>query len=514
MASRATQSLTTGMKILGGANLPTYTLEFLTPTGKHAKGSYVTIAVPYAEIGRDTNCTVRLGDDSATVSRKHAAIERKDKEVFIVNLSQTNPTLVNGRPVNKKYFLTNGDEIQLSMEGPRLRYNETQTGTAKMGFTNRMNLVMQQSIKPYKMAALSLVFVLVGVLGSGGYFIQKTFAETGKVINTLRGQLELQDQITKEQQQTIASLNQQNDEMLKKISSTQFEFKKQVNDLSAELEESQRRNDSLLATSRGGKTYVDLIIPVKDKVLGIYLNGAKIEANGQILAELDYGSQLMCTGFMIEGGIFVTARHCIDMMNDDQGANFIHHSGGQTTYFFTAQSYDGSINFDFTSLDMIADYSQDVMTSASIDGVNGSIRTAEYFNGTDWAYMQTSYSIGVPFDKDFSKIIPIGTELNILGYSYGMDYRPSGNLEPYFSTAKVTLSGVNDGVIQVTEAGWDGGNSGGPVFAIKDNQLIAIGLVTGARARPFKVLGGDESDDESFVVIKSQIKIVTPLSNF
>jgi hypothetical protein len=42
--------------------------------------------------------------------------------VNILNLSATNQTLVNGRPVLREWPLNNGDEIQLSADGPRLRF--------------------------------------------------------------------------------------------------------------------------------------------------------------------------------------------------------------------------------------------------------------------------------------------------------------------------------------------------------------------------------------------------------
>src|SRR5690606_37916589 len=123
MAGSASKALTTGMKALGGGNVPAYTLEHLTASRKHAAGSFDTIIVPYIEMGRDGSAAVRFGDDMATVSRKHASIERKGNDVVLKNLSANNPTLVNGRAVRSEYFLQNGDEIQLSAEGPRMRFN-------------------------------------------------------------------------------------------------------------------------------------------------------------------------------------------------------------------------------------------------------------------------------------------------------------------------------------------------------------------------------------------------------
>lgn len=488
MASKATQALTTGMKILGGADIPTYTLEFLTPAGKHQKGSYVSIAVPYAKLGRSSGCTVSFGEENKTVSREHAAIERKGTDVFIVNLSGTNPTLVNGRPVNNKYYLNNGDEIQLSMEGPRIRYNETNTGTAKMGFTNRMNLVMQQSIKPYKTAAISFLIVFVMILAGSGYLIYD-----------LTGQLEDQKLLTAQlEESTSAKL---------------AEYSERSETLSKELDRYKAKSDSLLKLSKNNKTFVELIEPLKGNVLALSITKIDLSFAGKSQT-IDVKDRVNCTGFLIDGGTFVTARHCIDSgLTDELTANFIQHNGGKVTYHYTAQSYDDKIKFDFTNHDLEADYSMDKMVDKSLKigsrRYTGKIRIPDYFRGADWAYMKTRYSKGVPFNKALSQKLRAGTELLVLGYSYGTRFRKSGNLEPYFSTAKVTLSGIQDGTVHVSEAGWDGGNSGGPVFAIDNTgKAVAVGLVTGSFRKP------EQTQGEDVVYVNAGIKMLTPLANF
>lgn len=507
MANRATQSLTAGMKILGGANIPTYTLEYLTGTAKHNQGSYETIVVPYIELGRDKKCGVEFGDDTPTVSRRHCAIERKGQETFIINLSSSNPTLVNGRPVNEKYFLNNGDEIQLSVEGPRLRFNTTKTGTAKMGFTNKMNLVMKQAIKPYKTAAIAALITIL-VLAGGG-----TFA-----ILQLNSQIDQQEQITEKQAKELAKINSENEalvasleenkkEMSDKLAKERAESQKRNQQLAVAMEELKQKNDELVNSN---KNYVDLIDPLKKYTLAIFTTGIKIEFGGQVVAEEVYDPNCMCTGFLLEDGTFVTARHCIDaMLAESELANFCESSGGSATYSYMAQSYDGSIKFNFTNKDMQADYSQDTFSRVTFQGIDGSYRWPNYFNGADWAHYKTNYTEGIKFDKDQSLSMQAGTELFVLGYSYGTQYRKSGNLEPYFSTAKVTQSGLEEGTIRVTEAGWDGGNSGGPVFMVgEDGSPMVIGLVTGKFNQPKWTSSGD------VVWVPTSIKVVTPLGNF
>ncbi len=167
MTSRATKAFMTGAKFIGGGMTPAYTLEFLTPTTKYPQGAFETIVLPYIEIGRE-GCQINFGVDSLTVSRKHAAIERKNKETIIRNLSKTNPTLVNGRPVIGHFYLNNGDEIQFSLEGPRIRYNEYKTGTTRLALTKRMQLIASQTAMPYKrmLIIIGIIMFVISVLGA------------------------------------------------------------------------------------------------------------------------------------------------------------------------------------------------------------------------------------------------------------------------------------------------------------------------------------------------------------
>lgn len=487
MANKATRSLTAGMKVLGGANTPTFTLEYLSPVKGKQQGAFETIVVPYVELGRDRSCGIRFGDDTPTVSRKHAAIERKGDETYVINLSASNPTLVNGRPVNDRYFLNNGDEIQLSLEGPRLRYNTTKQGTAKMGFTSRMNLVMQQSIRPYRTAVIAISMVLLISIGVAGFLIynmQQTLVEQENLIA-------LQTEITQAQADSLAQLNARNVDLSDRFLATRQAFEQERTrreresaQMASTIEDLREQSEELLA-SGGNINYADIIEPLKGHVLALRLHQLVMNVGGESQA-YDFGGQLSCTGFLMEDGLFVTARHCIDLYGLEEGsafaqANIIEHSGGSAVFHFTAESYDGEVNFSFTNKDLTADYSQDAMHQIQLDeNTTGAVRETQFFAGADWAYMQTSLSGGLDYDKALSRQLRNGTDLFVLGYSYGERLRSSGNLEPYFSTAKVALSGIENGVIQAAEAGSDGGNSGGPVFTLVDGEPIVIGIVTGA----------------------------------
>ena len=77
-----------------------------------AKGRIVEVSGRKLVIGRDQACHLRLG--SATVSKLHAAIERRDGRVFVCDLGSTNGTIVNGRLVrNSEVEVRDGDRIQI-----------------------------------------------------------------------------------------------------------------------------------------------------------------------------------------------------------------------------------------------------------------------------------------------------------------------------------------------------------------------------------------------------------------
>ena len=175
--AKVTQTIKTGMTVITGGNVPAYTLEYLTPSKKKRAGEFETIVVPYIELGRANNCNILYGDESPTVSRRHAAIERRGNDYYLTHLSQTNPSLINGKPVVQEAKLNNGDEIQLSMEGPKLRFNATPAGTSKMGFTKKINLLIKQSTRQYRTAMYSLMAALVIVALVGAWFIYSQHGE-------------------------------------------------------------------------------------------------------------------------------------------------------------------------------------------------------------------------------------------------------------------------------------------------------------------------------------------------
>ena len=159
--------------IFNGSGRTFYILEHKTSSKYHSAGESQKIIIDQIEIGRDASCQVRYDESFDTVSRKHAAIVRDGNNWQLIHLSTSNPTLVNGRPIQGTYYLQSGDEIQLSVNGPRLGFIQPQGKqglTSSIKLTERMNLFRQQALRPYRRAiwALSALLILA-ILGFGAW---------------------------------------------------------------------------------------------------------------------------------------------------------------------------------------------------------------------------------------------------------------------------------------------------------------------------------------------------------
>ena len=76
------------------------------------RGRPVQILGPRFVIGRQRECQLRLG--LPMVSKLHAAIERREDRVVLVNLGSTNGTILNGRVLRgREAELHDGDRIQV-----------------------------------------------------------------------------------------------------------------------------------------------------------------------------------------------------------------------------------------------------------------------------------------------------------------------------------------------------------------------------------------------------------------
>ena len=358
-------SVGAGMGALMGASGRTYfILEHKTSSKYHQAGESQKIIVDQVELGRDASCQVRFDESFETVSRKHAAIVRDGENWKLIHLSHSNPTLVNGHPINGSYYLQTGDEIQLSVGGPRLGFivpQGRQALTSSIGLTERMSLFRKQALRPYKTALtiMGIVFVLaVAGLAAWNYSLgvkndllaQKTEEQELQLkgyqnqldsLGTERASLEAQQRELETKLRNsdgnAEALKTQLDNVnsqLKNVNASFYKVKSDLDNLSNSIttESIENSSNAINANIQEGtrlskdqyyedpdiadeqdsnasgdlKDYYDYIYTIKVDRIEIEYNGTKFDPGIQV-------SDIICgTGFMLSNGMFVTDRQNVE----------------------------------------------------------------------------------------------------------------------------------------------------------------------------------------------------------
>ena len=488
--SRLTQSFIRGMSFIGGKKKPLYTLEFLTSTPQHPMGSSVAIVVPYIVIGRASTCAVRFSEAVRTVSRHHAALERRGDDIMVYNLSATNPTLVNGSPVAEAWALRDGDEMQFSYEGPRLRFSNTlskypslKEGTS-LGMTKRIGMVVNQSARPYRTVIFSIMGLLVVVALIAGYFLYKLDEETEKLVSettwlresnlALNDSLMVAVQANEELKQTMLADKQLIEDRLQTTIN-------QLNDSQQQLAQQLRQTDL-------GGTVASAIANVKGSVFYMGVKRITVEVEGKTVVEAPLTENCHCTGFLLDDGRFVTARHCIENHYFEKNElNLFITMGGKVTYELFAISSDEKMRFDFTNHDFKVNRTTDHYVREEQHGKTVILRQARGYDGTDWAYVQTDKKGTIQAAPDLSTQLTTGTELHCLGYTYGNLFQAIDSdqgLEVLYSKAIVAKDKLDNNTIVVSGYGFDNGNSGGPLFIVRQGVAEAVAIVSAGYTNP------------------------------
>ena len=167
------KSIGAGVKsVFGNTGRTYFILEHKVTSDHYRAGQTQEIIIDYIELGRDPKCQVQFGITFPTVSRRHAAITREGNNWVLKQLSESNPTLINGRPIKSQWFLQNGDEIQLSLEGPKIGFLiPSNPGIKSIGLSRRLSLFRQQALKPYKKAITALTVIFLVSMVVAGYFL-------------------------------------------------------------------------------------------------------------------------------------------------------------------------------------------------------------------------------------------------------------------------------------------------------------------------------------------------------
>ena len=585
------------MNMIRGKDMGNYTLVFMDGTAKNPAGSHETIFNPSVILGRGKNCQVRFGDQYKTVSREHACINISGNQfVLFHNPNAKNPTLVNGTAIGNSYELRNGDEIKLSHDGPRMRFNIANVKPKTMALTSRIGTALGQATRPYKRAILLLTIGLVAALCFGGYAMYSSISQ-GKVAERNQDQINQLNMNNSELKSQLASMEKGGKSdagqirMLKKqikdneerLQLMQTEVAKQPDIVYVERPESRPNHresvnnfqptrpvgnqpnsnasnavsakyntqakagmnaDGYVApeteTNRSTRTHADggsvksssettiggstlsgtsaVALPDED-VFYIYATKVEVTHDGNLKNynvkdwEVDDRTGMWTgTGFLTKDGDFVTARHVIQpwrFYTSEQPwmeeLSIADASGGSVKVTFEAMSTTGK-TFTFDTKNAVYDESKDVRKNIG-KKKNGLFRKKKdlaikrYTDiSTDWAYITLrNKKGGSNMNTDLAASLPKGTQLYTLSYSLGLNaqagefYRDAGqikyeDIEPLQGEAKTTKNGTSRGVINVTNQGFAAGGSGGPVFAVIDDDVQIVGLISGGFAANFGVV--------------------------
>ncbi|MDR0542150.1 MAG: serine protease, partial [Dysgonamonadaceae bacterium] len=194
----------------------------------------------------------------------------------------------------------------------------------------------------------------------------------------------------------------------------------------------------------------------------------------------ELGLEFIGTGFLLEDGRFVTARHVVEPwyyfkhIPFYKKVNEYAFNGGEVSAQYQIISPTGR-KYSFTNRQIICNRAND--RTFTENGITYTEATSDRY---DWAYFQTSESGGLKFDNGLSGTLEQGMQLAILGYPKGQGADDIDNLHPSLSQGITTFSGVNtNGMIISSNIDIIGGNSGSPVLAKKGDGYVVVGVVSG-----------------------------------
>jgi hypothetical protein len=529
-------SIGAGIGSVFGSGKSYYILEHKTSSGYHKAGESQEIIVNQIELGRDPKCQVQYDESFTTVSRRHAAIVRDGDNWKVINLSETNSTLVNGQRIEGERYLQNGDEIQLSSGGPKLGFiipQGKQANIGSIGLSRRLSLFRHQALRPYKQAITALsIFLLLVVAGAiwwGTRTTEKLVATQVELSTTqddlattqedlVATQEELsttQEELNKEKEKLVDLILKNADDKnvvdslskaLEEVKMRDERYKQSIGSLSARINNlnNELNNPKKTGSAEKGKPQeTPLNTPETN-----YTEPSKSDlrsSNRYVFAvlldklvwQLPTGKEftlsrdeIIGSGFILSDGRFVTARHVVEpwfyypyLPNEDsrkyyRAVNYAAFNQGKVVAKYTIVSPTGK-RYSFTNEQIICNRANDKIAKEPYEGDADAIVRTSPNDRYDWAYFQTDETSGLKFDNALSIRLLQSEQLDVLGFPRGFT-EDINNLKPIYSTCVTARTGLDaNGLILSSNDNIAPGNSGSPVFARRDGELIVVGVVSG-----------------------------------
>ncbi|MDR2498736.1 MAG: FHA domain-containing protein [Tannerellaceae bacterium] len=508
--------LNTHHNTIANSHPPFYFIEHRTASEYHNVGEREAVRLHQIEIGSDPRCDIRFEDTLASVSRRHAAIVREADNWKLIRISRIKPTLANGHSVSKQWYLQHGDEIQLSVDGPRMAFilppQEEPIVVPPIRESKLeqepINVHERQLAAPFRRISLILAGALIALIAAFAIWAVADQNRSESYMDEARGEAanvrqslqsissELNEVRTgldevRRQQDELARLIHISDEALSKW------LRNDMRDLRSRIAESENRltNDLGLMRRSAPSPQSQRLraapsprnIPPKpaapktdvaEETAGkqaapspfapcfpyiYYIRLDKIEmfgAKNEFSVFNTTKTSWAGTGFMLDDGRFVTARSLVERWKfreykELSALNALTEKGGRVIAYFTATSPSGN-SFTFTGSLFIVDKSTDAFDIA----MKQSFASAS--PEKDIAYLQMKANGGLSFGP--SAALDKDLRLEAYGFPSQIGLSPDD-----------ALASGGDGFLQV--------GSGSPVFALNNaGKPVAVGMLVVSHA--------------------------------